>query len=146
MIEWVEYGYLGLFIVSFLAATVIPLSSDVVLGTMLLGDFNVLILFISASLGNWLGGMTSYYIGYLGKWKWIEKYFRVSRSKIESMNNNIQKYGSILAFFTWVPIIGDPVAIALGFFRTNVVATFFWMLIGKTLRYLVIILLVKSTL
>ena len=58
--DWIEFGYLGLFIATFLAATVIPFSSEAIVGTMMAGDFDPWILMIVATAGNTLGGMSSF--------------------------------------------------------------------------------------
>ena len=76
-----ELGLLGLFIASFLAATVVPFSSEFVFSAMVFGGFNAWSCVIVATMGNWLGGMTCYYLGRLGKIEWIEKYFRIKREK-----------------------------------------------------------------
>ena len=49
----------------------------------------------------------------------------------------IDNWGSILAFFCWLPIFGDPIAIGLGFFRTNLLMVSFWMFLGKLIRYII---------
>ena len=67
----VSLGYWGLFIGSFLASTIIPMSADVLLvGVLALGG-NVWGCLAIATVGNWLGGLTSYWIGWLGRWDWI---------------------------------------------------------------------------
>lgn len=137
--DWMELGYWGMFLAAFLAATILPFSSDVLLSVMLLGDFDSLTLWAFASVGNWLGGMLSYGMGYLGKWEWIEKYLKVSASKVDRFKVYAEKYGSYFALITWLPIVGDPMAIALGFVKTRVVPTAIWMFVGKSLRYAVII-------
>ena len=62
----IDLGYWGLFIGSFLASTLIPMSADVLLvGILALGG-NVWACLVIATTGNWLGGLTSYWIGWLG--------------------------------------------------------------------------------
>ena len=51
---YVELGYLGLFIASFLAATVIPLSSEIVLSVLMANDYDFIACLSFASIGNWL--------------------------------------------------------------------------------------------
>ncbi len=136
---WVDLGYFGLFIVSFLAATVVPFSSEAVLALMMAGPFSVAGILFSATAGNWLGGMSGYGLGYLAKWNWIEKYLRVKREKVESWQSRVQRYGSLLAFLCWLPGIGDFLAVALGVFRISLYKVMFWMLIGKFLRYWAIV-------
>ena len=142
--DFIELGYLGLFIISFLAATIIPFSSEGVLAAMLLNGFNPVLLLISASLGNTLGGLSGYILGYIGNWALIEKYLKTKREKVLVYESKIQKYGALIAFLTWLPIIGDVLAIALGFFRVSISKTIFYMTIGKTLRYAVVIYLLSS--
>ena len=132
-----EWGYIGLFIGSFLAATVVPFSSDILLIGMLLAGAPVTPTVATATAGNWLGGLTSYYVGYLGKWKWIEKWFRVKRETLEKQKSRIDKYGPLLALMTWLPIVGDLFAIALGFYRQPFVKSAVYMLIGKAARFVI---------
>lgn len=130
-------GYIGLFIGSFLAATVVPFSSDALLLGLLFAGYSVVPTVIVATLGNWLGGLTSYYVGYLGRWDWIEKWFRVKRETLEKQKSKIDKYGSMLALMSWLPIVGDLFAIALGFYKQPFVSSAIYMLIGKAVRFIV---------
>lgn len=132
-----EWGFFGLFISSFLSATVIPLSSEFVLSFMILNGFNIYLTILIATIGNWLGGLSSYLIGRLGKWTTIEKYFQVDKNKVYNLKLKVDRWGSILAFFSWLPIIGDVIAVSLGFFRTNLILVSIWMLLGKILRYMI---------
>ncbi len=129
------WGYWGLFVGSFLASTVLPFSSDALLVGSLLAGGDVMLVLIYATLGNFLGGLTTYYIGYLGRWEWIERYLRVSREKLERQSVLVQKYGSLIAFLSWVPVLGDVVTVALGFYRVNFITSAIFMLIGRALRF-----------
>jgi membrane protein YqaA with SNARE-associated domain len=73
-----------------------------------------------ATAGNFLGGMSSFAIGWLGKWEWIEKYLRVKREKIEKWHNRLYRRGAVFAFLSWVPFVGDIFAVGLGVVRANV--------------------------
>ncbi|MBU78789.1 MAG: hypothetical protein CMD29_01530 [Flavobacteriales bacterium] len=137
MESFAEWGYLGLFLASFLAATIIPLGSEIVLSILIANNYDMTLSLFIASVGNWLGGLSSYGIGRLGNWTIIERYFRVSKKKIKSLKIKIDNWGSILAFFCWLPIFGDPIAIGLGFFRTNLLMVSFWMFLGKLIRYII---------
>jgi membrane protein YqaA with SNARE-associated domain len=81
--------------------------------------------------------MSSYALGYLGKWEWIEKYLRVKRETIEKWHKRLYKSGALFAFLTWVPGVGDIFAIGLGVLRSNVWIISITMLAGKFLRYVV---------
>ena len=130
-----EYGLLGLFIGSFLAATVVPFSADVLLVGMLVAGVNSAVaLLVVATLGNWIGGITSYGIGRAGKWEWIER-LHVSRESLEKQKTRIERFGAPIALLTWVPFIGDVFAVALGFYRVKFLPAIFWMLVGKGARF-----------
>lgn len=132
-----DWGYGGLFIGSFLASTVIPFSADILLIGILAVGGNIWLCLTIATLGNWLGGLTSYWIGWLGRWEWIERWFKVSPSQLKKQKSKIDKYGTLLAFFTWLPLIGDLFAIALGFYKISPKLSALYMLIGRFLRFLV---------
>ncbi len=132
-----DYGLWGLLVASFLAATLIPFSSDALLLLMVVNGFAPIDCILVATLANWLGGMSSYFLGYLGKWSWIEKYLRIERQKIERWHNKLERRGAIFAFFSWLPFVGDIFAVGLGILRTNYIVVATAMLIGKFLRYVV---------
>ncbi len=130
-----DWGYLGLFLGSFMAATVVPFSSDFLIIGSLAAGASPLLAFIFATLGNWLGGLTSYYVGHLGKWSWIERWFGVKEESLERQRGRIERYGSVIALLTWAPFIGDLFAIGLGFYKINFYKSAPFMLIGKALRF-----------
>jgi membrane protein YqaA with SNARE-associated domain len=81
--------------------------------------------------------MSSFAIGYLGKWEWIEKYLRVKRESIEKWHDRLYKRGAFFAFFSWVPFVGDVFSVGLGLLRANILITALSMLAGRFTRYLV---------
>jgi len=133
-----DWGYLGLFLGCFLAATVVPFSSDALFVSALALNGNVFLVLVWGVLGNWLGGLVTYWMGYIGKWEWIEKWFRVKPATLEKQKMKVDKYGSWLALLVWVPIVGDVFALALGFYRTNFYSSALFMFIGKFARFVLI--------
>ena len=131
------WGLWGLFLGTFLAATVVPFSSDVLYIAVLQMTSAPWACLAVGSLGNWLGSLTTFGIGWLGRWEWIEKWFKVDRAKLEKQKVYVDRYGVWLALLSWVPFIGDVFAIALGFYKTNPWLTALLLLVGKTLRFLV---------
>jgi len=127
-----ELGLLGLFIASFLAATVVPFSSEVVFSAMVFGGLNAWNCVLVATLGNWLGGMTCYYLGRLGKMEWIEKYAGVKKEKLDKFSSKMNKYGDWLPFFSFLPGIGDVIAVASGFLRCRWWIVSISMLLGNS--------------
>lgn len=137
MTFFVSLGYLGLFIASFLAATVVPFSSEVVFSALVYSGLDPWSCVFVATAGNWLGGLSCYYIGKLGKIEWMEKYLRIKKEKLNKWLNKIHKYGDWFAFFSFLPGIGDAIAVASGFFRCNFWVVAVSMLLGKFIRYIV---------
>jgi membrane protein YqaA with SNARE-associated domain len=131
-----QYGYLGLFLASFLAATVLPFSSEAILGLMVANGYGLWPCILLATAGNWLGGLTGYYLGYLGNFEKLKKYLRFDKDKFEKWEVRLRKHGSPLAFLSWMPFIGDVLIIGLGLIRCNVIKVSVFMLVGKFLRYL----------
>ena len=134
-----EIGYWGLFISSFLAATIIPVTSEALLILMLSMGYDPIISLISTTVGNTFGGWLNYIIGRMGNPYWL-KVFGANLERINKWKNKVNKYGSWMALFSWLPFIGDVLGIALGFFRVRILPTFLFMFIGKFLRYLLLIL------
>lgn len=134
-----DLGYIGMFLAGLLAGTVVPFSSEVVLVALYALDFNAIPLLIIASIGNWIGGMTTYWVGLQGKTDWLEKYFHVSKEKIIGFKERLDKWGSYWALLSWVPILGNVITAALGFFRVPIVPVAIFMMIGKVTRYAVIL-------
>lgn len=139
-----KLGLWGLFLGNFLAATVVPFSSDAIfVGALAVTEHPVECLIV-ASLGNWLGGVVTYWVGRLCKWEWVEKYFKVKRETLEKQRKYVDKFGVWLALISWVPVIGDVFCIALGFYKARPVWTMLFLLIGKTGRFVVWALLLGA--
>jgi len=134
-----EWGYLGLFVGSFLASTIIPFSSEFLLAALLLTGGNPWICFVMATTGNSLGSYTSYGLGYLGKREWIEKWLRITREKLEKQQKVILKWSSLVALLCWLPFVGDIFAVGLGFYKVPFLKTAILIFIGKALRFLFLI-------
>ncbi|MDR1678212.1 MAG: DedA family protein [Prevotellaceae bacterium] len=136
-----EWGYTGLFLASFLSATVLPFSSEVVFTAvvwkMKLDPWACVAL---ATAGNTLGGMTCYWLGLLGKMEWIERFLRLNREKIDKWVARLHRQGDWIAFFTFLPVVGDVIAVACGFLRCRWWIVFGFMLAGKGLRYAALLL------
>ena len=128
-------GYPGLFLAALLAATVIPFSSDAVLVALVVAGYDPVWLVVVATAGNWLGGLSSYGLGYLGKWEWLTRYLKVDPNKAGRMQVWALRYGPILALGSWLPLIGDLLAVGLGLAKARALPVAGWMLLGKAARY-----------
>ncbi|HRD51792.1 MAG TPA: VTT domain-containing protein [Flavobacteriales bacterium] len=137
--EWTTMGLLGLFLACFLAATVLPFSSELVLVAMLAGPWSPMTVWAVASLGNWLGGMSSFGLGRLGDLERVGRWLRMKPEEAERWHLRIGRYGAWAALLCWAPIIGDPIAVALGLGRARLLPTAALMFIGKAARYAVLV-------
>lgn len=137
--DWLEYGYWGLFFAAFLSGTIIPLSSEAVLIGLLMAGIDPMQALLIATTGNWIGGMTTFWIGQKGDLNWIEKYFRVKHEKLLEWEHQVERYGAYFAILGWIPIFGNVIVLALGFFHARQGPTAWWLLVGKAARYAVII-------
>lgn len=133
-----EWGYIGLFLASFLAATILPFGSEVVFAALIATGFDIWTSVIIATVGNSLGGMTCYWLGSFGRVEWIERFMKVKRERIEKMQDWLRGRGAIMSFFVFLPGVGDIIAVALGFMRANPWHVLFFMTIGKFARYVVV--------
>lgn len=144
MNAWIEFGYLGLFTSAFLAATLLPVSSEVVLTALLLQDLSPFVLVGIATTGNVLGSLTNYAIGYwLGK-PAIQRFTKTSDQHFEKASERFNKYGMFALCFAWVPIIGDPLTLVAGVMRLQLLWFLSLVTLGKLARYSVLATIVLS--
>ena len=136
---WMEGGLAGLFVASFLAATVLPFSSELVLLAMAVAGWSPLELLVVASLGNWLGGMSSYALGRLGDPDRLRRWLRVEVTTADRWRRRVAAYGPWAALACWLPVVGDVLAVALGLGRSPLVATALLMVVAKCSRYAVLL-------
>ena len=100
----------------------------------MIGGGNGWVVVAVATAGNFLGGLTSYGIGRLGKWEWIER-LGVKPETLAKQKSKVDKYGSLVALLSWVPFVGDVLAVALGFYRVAFIPSAVYMFIGKAGRF-----------
>lgn len=135
---FLEFGFLGLFVSAFLAATILPLSSEIVMTGLLLQGFSPWALIIVATTGNVAGSLLNYALGYWASLGVIKKWLRMSEEEFVRAEQRFKKYGVFSLFFSWVPIIGDPLTVMAGILRIRLVWFLLLVATGKCLRYLVV--------
>lgn len=133
-------GYLGLFLSAFLAATILPFSSEVILaGLSASGKFATIGLLVAASIGNILGAVVNWGLGrFCLNWQ-DRRWFPVKRPELDRAGRWFNRYGVWSLLFAWVPIIGDPLTFAAGVMRVPFVLFLVLVAIAKTGRYLVLL-------
>lgn len=121
----------ALFASSFLAATLLPGGSEAVLFALLRQNPEQLwLLLVVATLGNTLGGLSSYLIGRL-----------IPQRKPLKGLATVQRWGSPVLLLSWVPLVGDPLCVAAGWLRLNPLWSLLFIAVGKFARYWVIAVL-----
>lgn len=134
-----NYGYVGMLISAFLAGSIFPLSSEVVMLALLAAGLDPWQLVIYGTIGNVLGSMLNYGIGMLGRIDWIEKYLHVNKKELDRAKRFMAGRGAWMGFFSFLRVIGEGITIVLGLMRSNVAITVISVIIGKFLRYALII-------
>jgi membrane protein YqaA with SNARE-associated domain len=131
--------YLGLFTASFLAATVLPFQSEVVLFGMLLTHHYVWWgLVIVASLGNILGSVVNWLLGRgLAEFE-NRRWFPVKREQIARAEAWYHAYGRWSLLLSWLPIVGDPLTIVAGVLREPFPVFLALVSIAKIARYVAV--------
>ena len=115
----------SLLAVSFIASTLIPISSEAALFAVLKLHADLAWPAIAvATVGNTAGGLTTYLIGrYIGSKKPLTQLDRVKR------------YGSPLLALAWLPFVGDGLCLAAGWIKLNWIAVTLWSAAGRYVRY-----------
>lgn len=125
-----EAGLLGLFISSFLAATLLPGGSEVALFALLkLHPKQVAPALLLATLGNTLGGMTTYGMARLLPQHLVPQHLVPPKSVM------VARRGAPILLLAWAPIVGDALCAAAGWLRLSWLPCALWMALGKGLRY-----------
>ena len=135
-------GYLSLFTISFLAATILPFSSELMLASMLsIENYNRTLLITFSSFGNILGSVLNWVLGFYFIKLQNKKWFPFNQEQISKSSQWFEKYGKWSLLFAWAPIIGDPLTFVAGTMKTRFLIFLILVGIGKISRYLFISLL-----
>jgi len=143
-------GYLSLFVSAFLAATLLPFSSEVLLASLTFsGEYNLIGLWASATLGNVAGSVINWVLGrYFIRLTRLtdQSGFWFSQSEIDKARKVFLTYGVWILLFAWLPVIGDPLTFIAGLFRVPISLFCVLVFLGKGTRYFIIMFLVTSSL
>nr|WP_158458478.1 YqaA family protein [Pseudomonas fluorescens] len=135
-------SYMGLFMVAFAAATLLPLQSEAVLvGMLLSGHYTNVLLLLVATAGNVLGSVVNWYLGrYIERFR-HRRWFPVSERNLDKAQNTYRRYGRGVLLFSWLPIVGDPITMVAGVMREPLWSFLIIVTLAKGLRYFVLITL-----
>ena len=132
------HGYPALFLLSLLASTLIPLGSEWLLIALLFKGLDPVSLVATASIGNFLGACTSYWLGIFGS-RFVEgKLLRMDREDSERAERLFARFGSWSLLFTWLPVVGDPLCLVAGVLRISFHRFALLVFTGKAVRYAVV--------
>jgi membrane protein YqaA with SNARE-associated domain len=135
--------YLSLFFISFLAATILPFSSELTLaGLISTSNYDNLLLLVFASFGNVLGSVFNWGLGFYARNLTIKKWFPFKETQIERSSKWFSNFGKWSLLFAWVPIVGDPLTFVAGLLRVRFFDFIILVAIGKVSRYLIIFYLI----
>jgi membrane protein YqaA with SNARE-associated domain len=135
--------YLSLFAISFLAATILPFSSELTLaGLIATSDYDNLLLLIVASFGNVLGSIVNWALGSYSRNLTTKKWFPFKETQIERSSKWFRKFGKWSLLFAWVPVLGDPLTLVAGILRVKFIDFIILVAIGKVSRYLIVFYLI----
>ena len=145
MESWLlENGYPALFLLSFLASTLVPLGSEWLLAVLLVNHFDPSLVVPVAALGNTAGAVTTYAIGLWGGPYLVRRVLRISQESQLRAERYFNRYGSWALLFSWLPVFGDPLCLASGVLKTAFWRFVLLVALGKSLRYLVVAKLVMQ--
>ncbi len=133
----IEYGLWGLFASAFISSTLMPGGSELAL--LYLANeklFSSQGLLIAATIGNTLGGMTSWLIGRFLSSKTLNE------KKYQGALVRTQRWGAPVLLLSWLPVIGDPLCLIAGWLRLGFLKSLLFIGLGKFLRYVVVLSLV----
>ena len=137
--------YASLFISSFLSSTILPGHSEIILTAFIfLKKYPIIDLIFFASIGNILGSILNWCIGYFLTNLKDRKWFPIDKSQLTRASSWFLKYGKWTLFLSWVPIIGDPLTIIAGIFRVPIHIFILIVSLAKTMRYVFISLVVTN--
>ena len=125
----------GLFTSAFISSTILPGGSEIVLGLIASNtEISKLTLIGVATLGNTLGGLSSWLLGYL---------LPSLEEKHQPALDRMKRFGSPVLILSWLPVIGDPLCVAAGWLRLSFWKSLFFIATGKLLRYIAVIYFVS---
>ena len=132
-------SYLLLFGSAFLAATILPFYSEVLLYALLREGGDPLILVIVATLGNTLGAVVNWVLGLFLLRFQDRRWFYFSRQQIEKAQRWYQRYGYWSLLMAWLPIGGDALTLIGGIMKVRLWLFLVLVGTGKGLRYVSVV-------
>lgn len=137
-------AYFSLFITGFIAATLFPASSELLLLALLQQGYQPFLLWLVATTGNMLGSCVNWWLGKQLRRFQHKRWFPVSEPQLARAERLFLRYGRWSLLLSWLPIIGDPLTMVAGVLKVPFPIFLLLVALGKALRYGILILLAIS--
>jgi len=131
--------YLSLMFTGFLAATLIPASSEALLLVLFQQGYTPWLLWLAATTGNTLGSCVNWFLGREIVRFRDRHWFPVSPQQLQKAQTLFNRYGTWSLLLAWLPVVGDPLTLVAGVLRVRFVLFLVLVATGKSLRYAVVI-------
>lgn len=142
--DYLSLGYIGIFLAAFIASTLLPAPSELILIVAFENNFNMYLVILIATIGNVLGSLTNYYIGYFSNSEKLINRFNLNQNKIDRWSQKSEKYGYWLGLLAWLPFIGDPLMAIVGFLKVKTLPLTITITLGKLTRYIIVTIIYYS--
>ena len=124
-------GLPAIFVVAFVSATILPMATEPVLfGFVKLNPDMFWLAIVVATIGNTLGGMVTYFMGY-------GAHELLAHDKPPAHLRWLQRLGAPVLLLSWVPLIGDALCAMAGWLKLAWKPVLLWMAAGKLIRFVV---------
>ncbi len=136
-------SYIGLFSLCFLAATVLPFSSEAALAGLVVYHEALVLPVLVATLGNVLGSATTFWLGWRAR-SWMQQATPRTAQRLAQAQRWLERWGPPLLLGGWVPLVGDALVGVAGAMRLPVRPCMLWISVGKLGRYCVVALAAQA--
>ncbi len=135
-----DINLIGLFLSAFVSSTLLPGGSEIALVYLAQqGEHPPAALWLAATTGNTLGGLTSWLLGW-----WLQHRYplrRLDEAKHRQALDRLRRWGSPVLLLSWLPVIGDPLCLVAGWLRIGLGRALLFIALGKGARYAVLLAL-----
>jgi membrane protein YqaA with SNARE-associated domain len=135
---FLEWGLWGLGLSAFLAATILPISSEIILTSLLMSGESPVALLLIATAANVTGSVVNYVVGRWGSDTILHNWLHITPLQTDKAEQQFNRYGKWSLLFSWLPVIGDPLTFIAGVLKINFVTFLALVTIGKFSRYWII--------
>ncbi len=128
----------GLLLSGFLSSTLLPGGSEaVLLYLQRTAAHDPGALWLAATTGNTLGGMSTWLLGRIVAWRYPGE--QLAKPAQQRALTWLQRHGAPVLLLSWLPVVGDPLCLVAGWLRTPWAPALLFIALGKGARYLALL-------